>query len=201
MENKKNSVWNVPNLLSLLRCLLVPVFVLAAFSMNGIPVWGQVVPAAIFLVTAFTDMLDGKIARKYNLITTLGKVIDPLADKFMVFSALIVICILYTAVTPFFIWVTLVIIFRDLAVTSLRVAAAGNSGIVVAASFFGKAKTVSHVAGIVAVLLEPVILPDLVASGITPISYVFGAIMTATAVVSGIDYFRAYAVIFKEEDA
>ena len=133
---KKPSVWNVPNLLSLLRCLLVPVFVLVAFLMKDVPVWGQVVPAAIFLVTAFTDMLDGKIARKYNLVTTLGKVIDPLADKFMVFSALIVICILYTAVTPFFIWVTLVIIFRDLAVTSLRVAAAGNSGIVVAASFF-----------------------------------------------------------------
>ncbi len=198
---KKPSVWNVPNLLSLLRCLLVPVFVLAAFLMKDIPVWGQIVPAAIFLVTAFTDMLDGKIARKYNLVTTLGKVIDPLADKFMVFSALIVICILYTAVTPFFIWVTLVIIFRDLAVTSLRVAAAGNSGIVVAASFFGKAKTVSHVAGIVAVLVEPVILPDLVLRGITPISYVFGAIMTVTAVVSGIDYFRAYAVIFKDENA
>jgi CDP-diacylglycerol--glycerol-3-phosphate 3-phosphatidyltransferase len=198
---KKPSVWNVPNLLSLLRCLLVPVFVLVAFLMKDVPVWGQVVPAAIFLLTAFTDMLDGKIARKYNLVTTLGKVIDPLADKFMVFSALIVICILYTAVTPFFIWVTLVIIFRDLAVTSLRVAAAGNSGIVVAASFFGKAKTVSHVAGIVAVLLEPVILPGLVAEGITPISYVFGAIMTVTAVWSGIDYFRAYAVIFKDENA
>jgi CDP-diacylglycerol--glycerol-3-phosphate 3-phosphatidyltransferase len=198
---KKPSVWNVPNLLSLLRCILVPVFVLVAFLMKDVPVWGQVVPAAIFLLTAFTDMLDGKIARKYNLVTTLGKVIDPLADKFMVFSALIVICILYTAVTPFFIWVTLVIIFRDLAVTSLRVAAAGNSGIVVAASFFGKAKTVSHVAGIVAVLLEPVILPGLVAEGITPISYVFGAIMTVTAVWSGIDYFRAYAVIFKDENA
>ena len=196
---KKPSVWNVPNLLSLLRCILVPVFVLTAFLLWNTPVWGQVIPAAVFLLTAFTDMLDGKIARKYNLVTTLGKVIDPLADKFMVFSALIVISILYTAVTPFFIWVTLVIIFRDLAVTSLRVAAAGQSGIVVAASFFGKAKTVSHVVGILAVLLEPVILPDLVATGITPISYVAGAVMALTAIVSGIDYFRAYAVIFKDE--
>ena len=78
---------NLPNTLSLIRVLLVPAFVLTLLLMRDIEVWGLVVPSIIFVVTAFTDMLDGKIARKYNLVTDFGKFIDPLADKFMILGS------------------------------------------------------------------------------------------------------------------
>ena len=84
----KKSCLNVPNALSLLRVCLVPAFVAAALLMRDIEIWGAVVPAIIYVITALTDMLDGKIARKYNLVTDFGKFIDPLADKFMVLSAM-----------------------------------------------------------------------------------------------------------------
>ena len=79
---------NIPNALSLVRCLLVPIFVAAIIMMRDIYVWGCVIPAALYGLTAFTDMLDGKIARKYNLVTDFGKFIDPLADKFMVLGSM-----------------------------------------------------------------------------------------------------------------
>ena len=84
---KKKSIMNVPNMLSLLRCILVPFFMAAIIFMRDVEIWGRVVPAILFALTALTDMLDGKIARKYNLITNFGKFIDPLADKFMIFAA------------------------------------------------------------------------------------------------------------------
>ena len=72
---------NVPNTLSLVRALLVPVFVATLLFMRQIPVWCCVVPTIVYALTGLTDMLDGKIARKYNLVTDFGKFIDPLADK------------------------------------------------------------------------------------------------------------------------
>ena len=91
---KKTSM-NLPNMLSILRVILVPVFVLTLILMRDIAVWGKVVPAVVYLVTGLTDMLDGKIARKYNLVTDFGKFIDPLADKFMVIGSLIsMLCVM-----------------------------------------------------------------------------------------------------------
>ena len=80
---------NLPNKLSIVRCLLVPIFVASLLFMRDISIWGYIVPAAIYGLTALTDMLDGKIARKYNLVTDFGKFIDPLADKFMVIGSMI----------------------------------------------------------------------------------------------------------------
>ena len=85
----KNKVLNVPNTLSLIRILMVPLFLAAIIWLEPFGIWGRIVPAAVFALASFTDMLDGKIARKYNLITNFGKFIDPLADKFMVFGALL----------------------------------------------------------------------------------------------------------------
>ena len=72
----KKASMNLPNTLSLLRCALVPVFVVTLFLMRDISVWGRVIPAIVYLITGLTDMLDGKIARKYNLVTDFGKFID-----------------------------------------------------------------------------------------------------------------------------
>ena len=185
---------NLPNTLSLLRCALVPVFVVTLFLMRDISVWGRVVPAIVYLITGLTDMLDGKIARKYNLVTDFGKFIDPLADKFMVISSQIAILVWMLLrgeelLAMIFVWVVLIILLRELGVTSLRLVVAGNSGIVVAASMLGKIKTVSQMAGTVIIMVEPII-PFFSENHI--LSYVVMAIMAFTTLFSGWDYLKAY---------
>ena len=192
---------NVPNTLSLIRALLVPVFVATLLFMREIPYWCCIVPTIIYILTGLTDMLDGKIARKYNLVTDFGKFIDPLADKFMVIGSQIAILVwmmlraMKTGKTAdlilplVFVWVVLVILLRELGVTSLRLVVAGKSGIVVAASMLGKIKTVSQMAGTVVILMEPII-PFFNENHI--LSYVCMAIMAFTTLFSGLDYLKAY---------
>ena len=185
---------NVPNTLSLIRALLVPVFVATLLFMRNIPYWCCIVPTIVYIITGLTDMLDGKIARKYNLVTDFGKFIDPLADKFMVIGSAIAILVWMmlrgqTTQALIFVWVVLVILLRELGVTSLRLVVAGKSGIVVAASMLGKIKTVSQMAGTVIILMEPII-PFFSDNHI--LSYVCMAVMTFTTLFSGWDYLKAY---------
>ena len=148
-------------------------------------------------------MLDGKIARKYNLVTDFGKFIDPLADKFMVLSSMISILVWMllrnkTTVALVFVWVVLIILLRELGVTSIRLVVAGKSGIVVAASMLGKIKTVSQMVGTVVIILEPAIpmvFGNSVVSAVCDnhiLSYVSMAVMAFTTLFSGIDYLKAY---------
>ena len=190
----KKSSMNVPNTLSLIRVCLVPAFVAALLFMRNIEIWGFIVPAVIYALTALTDMLDGKIARKYNLVTDFGKFIDPLADKFMVLSSMISILVWMilrgnVTLALVFVWVVLIILLRELGVTSLRLVVAGKSGLVVAASMLGKIKTVSQMVGTVVIIIEPMI-PIFRDNHI--LSYVCMAIMAFTTLFSGIDYLKAY---------
>ena len=190
----KKASMNVPNTLSLIRVCLVPAFVAALLFMRNIKIWGFIVPAVIYALTALTDMLDGKIARKYNLVTDFGKFIDPLADKFMVLSSMISILVWMilrgnVTLALVFVWVVLIILLRELGVTSLRLVVAGKSGIVVAASMLGKIKTVSQMVGTVVIIIEPMI-PIFCDNHI--LSYVCMAIMAFTTLFSGIDYLKAY---------
>lgn len=185
---------NVPNTLSLIRALLVPVFVATLLFMRDIPIWCCVVPTIVYILTGLTDMLDGKIARKYNLVTDFGKFIDPLADKFMVIGSAIAILVWMmllgeNTLALVFVWVVLVILLRELGVTSLRLVVAGKSGIVVAASMLGKIKTVSQMAGTVIILMEPII-PYFAENHI--LSYISMGIMAFTTLFSGLDYLKAY---------
>ena len=185
---------NVPNTLSLIRALLVPVFVATLLFMIDIPYWCCIVPTIVYILTGLTDMLDGKIARKYNLVTDFGKFIDPLADKFMVIGSQIAILVWMmlngeTELALIFVWVVLIILLRELGVTSLRLVVAGKSGIVVAASLLGKIKTVSQMVGTVVILIEPLI-PFFCENHI--LSYAFMAIMAFTTLFSGWDYLKAY---------
>ena len=190
----KKASLNLPNTLSLIRVLLVPVFVVTLICMRDIEIWGIIVPIVVYALTALTDMLDGKIARKYGLVTDFGKFIDPLADKFMVLASMITI-LLWMALRGemtqalVFVGVVLVILLRELAVTSLRLVVAGKSGIVVAASMLGKIKTVSQMVGTVIILAEPMI-PYFSENHI--LSYVVMAIMAFTTLFSGLDYLKAY---------
>ncbi len=185
---------NLPNTLSLVRCLLVPVFVTALIFMRDIPVWGIIVPTAIYIVTALTDLLDGRIARKYGLVTDFGKFIDPLADKFFVLGSMFAILVWIllrgeTTLAVVYMFTALLILLRELGVTSLRLVVAGKEGIVVAASMLGKIKTVSQMVVTVIILVEP-LCPFLSSNHI--LSYIGMAIMAFTTVFSGLDYLKAY---------
>lgn len=187
----------MPNTLSLIRVILVPVFVAALFFMRDIEIWGLIVPALVFVLTALTDMLDGKIARKYNLVTDFGKFIDPLADKFMVIASQIAILVYMLlegerTLALIFVWLVLLILLRELGVTSLRLVVAGKSGIVVAASIFGKMKTVSQMVGTVLIILEPLFIDLAPWLENHLIAYICMAVMAFTTVFSGLDYLKTY---------
>jgi CDP-diacylglycerol--glycerol-3-phosphate 3-phosphatidyltransferase len=164
--------------------------------MKDLFIIGYIVPAAIYGLTALTDMLDGKIARKYNLVTDFGKFIDPLADKFMVIGSMIALLawmllrgeILQSLI---FVWVVLIILLRELGVTSIRLVVAGKSGIVVAASMLGKIKTVSQMVGTIAIILEPMFYFEIFTK-YHALSYVCMAVMAFTTIFSGLDYLKAY---------
>lgn len=158
----------------------------------------RIIAAVLFALTAFTDMLDGKIARKYNLVTDFGKFLDPLADKLMVFGAMIGIIVMtyetaaadasdsYTLFAKIFGWAAFIIIFRELAVTSMRMVVSNSEGIVIAANIFGKLKTVSQILGIIVILVEPIFWDGFAAS------YVMTAVMVITTLFSGFSYFKSY---------
>lgn len=187
---------NVPNMLTILRVILVPVFV--AFVMYDFIAspWKELVCALLFTVTALTDMLDGNIARKYNLITNFGKFMDALADKFMVYSAYIVISV-KTAdplMSRLLIWLTVIIILRDLVINGIRMIASG-SGTVIAAQLSGKLKTLTQSVSVVVILMEPFLAHFLkwgfLRAGV--LSYIaIGATLIAT-LWSGFDYVKSYS--------
>lgn len=126
---------NLPNKLTVLRVILIPFFVvfLLLSPGNDLLKW---ISLAIFIIASLTDMLDGKIARKYNLITDFGKFMDPLADKLLVCSAMI--CLIDLGKIPS--WVVVIIIAREFIISGFRLVAADN-GRVIAASYWGKFKT------------------------------------------------------------
>ena len=146
---------NLPNKLAVLRIILVIPFVLllcGGYSVDGaIGYLLRVVSFWIFLGAAITDYLDGQIARSRNLVTNLGKLLDPLADKILVLSALLVF-VKYEKVC---LWIVILILFRELAITGLRSIAA-SEGVVIAAETLGKWKTVSQMAAIILIILLPV---------------------------------------------
>ena len=183
---------NLPNKLTVLRLIMVPIFVVVLMVSDAL--WASILGIVLFVGASLTDMLDGMIARKYNLVTDFGKFIDPLADKFMVISSMIAILVRMLlegsdVLALVFVWVVLLILLRELGVTSLRLVVAGNSGIVVAASIFGKIKTISQMVGTVVIIVEPLI-PFFSENRI--LSYVFMLVMAFTTVFSGLDYLRAY---------
>ena len=132
---------NTPNKLSLTRLIITPFmmfFYLATFAP-----YGKFIALALFILGSITDFLDGYIARKYNMITTLGKFLDPIADKLLVTSALVLVACDGTIISPFGVIALVIIIARDLTIDMLRMVA-GSKGVVIAANKFGKYKTFSQ---------------------------------------------------------
>ena len=192
MSNKKQM--NLPNKLTVLRLCLVPIFVVIMMVSDA--VWASAVGLVLFIVASLTDMLDGKIARKYNLVTDFGKFMDPLADKFMVIGAMFVI--LYRSLSLYsdklfsnvFFWAFLIVIFRELAVTSMRMVVNNTDGIVIAAGWLGKVKTCVQILFILTAIIEPMFSYDFLGGHVA--SYVTMAAMAVMTPWSGIVYFKGY---------
>ena len=140
---------NLPNKLTLLRVLMIPFFVVCLLWEGGQNQTLRYVSAAIFIVASLTDMLDGKIARKYGLVTNFGKFMDPLADKLLVCSALI--CLIELGQLPA--WMVIVIISREFIISGFRLIASDN-GVVIAASYWGKFKTTFQMIAVILLILN-----------------------------------------------
>ena len=130
---------NLPNKLTIVRVCLIPFFVAALLFDHGNNYTMRIVANVLFIIASLTDLFDGKIARKYNMVTNFGKFMDPLADKLLVCSALICLIELGQLAA----WVVIVIISREFIISGFRLIASDN-GIVIAASYWGKFKTVSQ---------------------------------------------------------
>jgi len=179
---------NLPNRVTLLRILMVPVFlVVLAFHLP----WGEFIATAVFVLAACTDGLDGYIARKHKQVTSLGKLLDPLADKLLVSAALIALVELGRLSG----WVAVVIVGREFAVTGLRSIAAAE-GVVLAASRLGKIKTVTQIVAIVALFLRDY--------PFSLINIPFGNIAMAVAVIftiwSGANYFQQAGFLLQSKE-
>ncbi len=140
---------NLPNKLTVLRVIMIPFFVIALMMEGGANQTYRMIATAIFVIASFTDFLDGSIARKYNLVTNFGKFMDPLADKLLVCSALI--CLIELGQLPA--WMVLIIISREFIISGFRLVASDN-GVVIAASYWGKWKTVFQMVSVVLLILN-----------------------------------------------
>ena len=139
---------NLPNKLTMLRVLLIPFFVWFAL-VDVVPGFSKYIAVFIFAAASLTDLLDGKIARKYNLVTNFGKFMDPLADKLLVCAALI--CLVSREMIPE--WIVIIIISREFIISGFRLVASDN-GVVIAASYWGKFKTTFQMLMIIVLILD-----------------------------------------------
>lgn len=167
---------NTANKLTLLRVALVPVFM--AFMLTEGTAW-QIAALAVFIIASLTDMIDGKIARKYNQITTFGKFADPLADKMLITAAFLVF--LQKGVINS--WAVMIVMAREFMVAGVRLAAVAE-GTVIAASIWGKLKTVSQMAAVIVALIV-LNIPSLNGVLVTNVCIWISVILT---VLSGADY-------------
>lgn len=190
---------NLPNKLTVFRMILIPVFMLVLalpLDWGTLQVAGAVLPVThlvasiIFIVASLTDLADGKIARKYKLVTNFGKFADPLADKLLVMTALI-----------FFVqfgwvpaWMVAIIVIRELAITGLRTLIVENNGKVLAAAMPGKIKTASQMVAISFFLLHDIVF----AMFNIPFAMIMIWIALLATIYSGIDYFYKNRDVFSD---
>lgn len=196
---------NLPNRLTLMRIILIPFmmfFYLANFIPYGI---GKLVALVIFIVAALTDLLDGKIARKRNIVTNFGKFLDPIADKILTSTVLFLIIADGTIPNPWGAIIVTIIIAREFMVSALRLLAA-NRGIVLAADMWGKSKTfVQMIALPICIILSYIYTcgfatPNWLVLLVEILAYVTLGIATILTIISGVNYLVKNRSCFKENN-
>ena len=189
---------NLPNKLTIIRIILIPIFV-AVFYIPQIP-YNYVISAVIFALAAFTDFLDGHIARKYNLVTDLGKFLDPIADKVLVSTALIIMLLPMSgeyAILPYYTAIAVaVILARELIVSGFRMVAA-SKGAVLAADWSGKVKTFVTDIAIIILLVGADWMPG-VYTTINVIGLVILGVATILTIISGTECIVKNRSVLKE---
>lgn len=179
---------NLPNKLTLLRTLMIPFFLLFLLTDIVLGANSRFIALAIFILASLTDLIDGKIARKYNLVTNFGKFMDPLADKLLVSSALIA----FVGMGRLPIWIVVVIISREFIISGFRLVAADN-GVVIAASMWGKYKTTFQM------LMIILLIADLDIPYMNIVENIFIYVALILTVVSLIDYIVKNKSVMKGE--
>ena len=179
---------NLPNKLTILRTVMIPFFILFLYT-DWFHGYDKIIAAVIFIAASLTDMLDGKIARKYNLVTNFGKFMDPLADKLLVCSALIALVDLNKIAA----WIVIIIIAREFIISGFRLIAADN-GVVIAASYWGKFKTASQMVTVILLVL------NIQNTVFTVLGTVFIYISLVLTVVSLIDYIAKNKEVLKDQN-
>jgi CDP-diacylglycerol--glycerol-3-phosphate 3-phosphatidyltransferase len=197
MKDKIFRKENIPNILTVIRAVLVPIFMLliifAPRDLDTAQIVLRLVGALLFGLISLTDMLDGKIARKYNYVSDFGKFLDPLADKILVFGAMISLMALMGGdegmpyvFEIYMVFALFVFFTREIAVTSLRLLFSSKGGHALAANFAGKVKTVSQIVFVLVALVEPILWD------IWVLTFLSLAVMVAMTIISGIIYFKEY---------
>lgn len=196
MEQQQEKVWTSANIVTLIRILCIPVFVAVVVSpwpqwfpqLGDMEVWKPIIAAAVFIAISCTDAVDGHLARSRNEVTTLGKFMDPLADKILVAAALL--CLIELGVLPS--WAALIILAREFIVSGIRMIAA-SEGVVIAASWWGKVKTVTQIVAVVLFLIKasPVTdgLPGDAGQQLYVLAWAVMIVALLFTIVSMLDYF------------
>ncbi len=197
---------NLANKLTILRIFLVPIMVIIPFfhikgNLWGIPIEYFIIDA-IFIIAALTDKLDGYIARSRNQITTFGKFLDPIADKIVVITAMIML--VEFGHLPA--WIPIIVVFREFVVSGYRLIAVQKSGNVVAANFWGKLKTVTQMVAIILAFIDPNPFGAIFSGDLVGYEFVINLLVTLTmsvsvvaTIFSGWEYLKGSKELFKEE--
>ena len=177
---------NLPNKITIFRVCMIPIFLIFMLG-EGIP-YGNILAAVIFVIAALSDLLDGYIARKHNLVTNFGKFMDPLADKLLVSSALV--CFVALGTVPA--WVVIIIIAREFIISGFRLIASDN-GVVIAASWWGKLKTNMQM------IMSVMLIVNLDYGWMNILEQIAIYLAVALTVISLIDYMVKNKAVLKEQ--
>ena len=190
---------NLPNKLTIFRIILVPIMVIITFFDIDIK-W--ILVDAIFIIASLTDKVDGHIARSRNLVTTFGKFLDPIADKILVLAAMLIL--VEAAKLPA--WIPIIVLFREFIVSGYRLVAVEKGGKVVAASVWGKLKTVTQMVALVLAIVDPNAFGACFTGTLSGFSFWYNLIVTILMIISvvatifsGVDYIVKGKDLFKEE--
>jgi CDP-diacylglycerol--glycerol-3-phosphate 3-phosphatidyltransferase len=198
---------NLANKLTVFRMILVPIMVIVSLfyaqvdaNFYGIS-YILIAMDVIFIIASITDKLDGQIARKRNQVTTFGKFLDPIADKILVLAAMVIL----VEIGKIPAWIPIIVLIREFMVSGYRLVAAGKGGEVIAASIWGKLKTVSQMFALILAFLDVNNFADCFRGGLTGFSFAYNLVVTVLLIISsfatifsGLDYMKDWKKYLKD---